>query len=522
MNDSVSVQPTLPTTRADKRAARRRQRAESPLLKQPFRHLRNPFPPLEVISPEQVEELHAASMCILENVGLDFMDDEALDLWHKAGAKVDRSAQHVWIDRDLLMETIATAPAAFIWRARNPERDVIIGDNFIAFGPNGGMVYASGLERGRRVGTTEDYENFLRLSQMCNVLHFGCWGQVEPQEIPASIRHLRRLYAGFTLTDKAMMEAAHGREITGDIINMAALVFGGLPDDPIIGDVINVNSPLRFDNRMLGGLITLARAGQATFITPFILAGAMSPITLAAPLAQQNAEVLAGVALTQLVRPGAPAIYGGFTTNVDMKSGSPAFGTPESAWAHIIGAQLARRYHLPYRASGSLTTAKTVDAQAASETLWTLWPTIMAHSNLIMHAVGWLEGGLTASFEKFIVDAENLAMFYHFLDGFTLNDDTLALEMIAQVGPGGHHFGTAHTQARYSSEFFQTTLSDRQPFDTWRENGALDTMQRAAQVCQELLAQYEPPPLDPAIDEALRDYIARRERELEGRNLYDS
>jgi trimethylamine--corrinoid protein Co-methyltransferase len=511
----------METARADRRAARRRQRAESPLLKFPFRQLRNPFPPLELISAEQVEELHNASMHILEQVGLDFMDDEALELWQKAGAKVDYSAQHVWIERGLLLQAISTAPASFTWRARNPQHDVIMGGNFIAFGPNGGMVYATSLARGRRVGSTEDYENFVKLSQMCQVLHFGCWGQVEPQEVPASIRHLRRAYAGFTLTDKAMLEAAHGREITRDIINMAALVFGTLNGAPVIGDVINVNSPLRFDNRMLGGLITLARAGQATFITPFILAGAMSPISMASALAQQNAEALAGIALTQLVRPGAPVIYGGFTTNVDMKSGSPAFGTPESAWAHIIGAQLARRYNVPYRASGSLTTAKLPDAQAAYETMWTLWPTILSHSNLIMHAVGWLEGGLTASFEKFIIDVENLAMFYHFLNGFQIDAATLALDMIAAVGPGGHHFGTPHTQARYSTEFFQSALSDRQPYDTWREAGGLDTMQRAQAVYQELLAQYQQPPLDPAIDEALRDYVARRERELEGVNLYD-
>lgn len=516
MTDTVEI------SRADRRAARRRQRAESPLLKIPFRQLRNPLRPLEILSPDQIEELHLASLRILEEVGLDFMDNEALDLWQKAGARVDRAAQHVWIDRGLLLETIATAPATFTWRARNPERDVSIGGNFITFGPNGGMVYTSNLDIGRRPGTMQDYENFVRLSHMCNVLHFGCWEQVTPQDVPVSVRHLRRLYAGFTLSDKAVMEAAHGREITGDIIKMAEIVFGDLSGDPVVGDVINVNSPLRYDSRMLGGLITYARAGQVCFITPFILAGAMSPITLASALAQQNAEALAGIALTQLVRPGAPAIYGGFTTNVDMKSGSPAFGTPEGAWALAIGAQLARRYNLPYRASGSLTTAKVPDAQAAYETLWTLWPCILAHSNLIMHAAGWLEGGLTASFEKFIIDVENLAMFYHFLGGFEISDETLALDMIAEVGPGGHHFGTPHTQARYSTEFYPSVLSDRQPYDTWREAGGLDAMQRAHIVWQELLASYEQPPLDPAIDEALQDYVARRERELAGKNLYDS
>jgi trimethylamine--corrinoid protein Co-methyltransferase len=302
---------------------------------------------------------------------------------------------------------------------------------------------------------------------------------------------------------------------------MARLVFGDLDGDPVIGDVVNVNSPLRYDDRMLGGLITYARAGQVTFITPFILAGAMSPISIASALAQQNAEALAGIALTQLVRPGAPVIYGGFTTNVDMKSGSPTFGTPEGAWALLAGAQLARYYRLPYRGSGSLTNAKVPDAQAAYETMWTMWPAVLAHTNLVMHAIGWLDSGLTASYEKFIIDVENLAMFYHFLEGFTIDEETLALPMIAAVGPGGHHFGTPHTQARYETEFYQSALSDRQGYDTWLNAGSQDVVQRAYATWKELLAQYEPPPIDPAVDEALQDFVVRREKELVGKNLYD-
>jgi trimethylamine--corrinoid protein Co-methyltransferase len=246
----------------------------------------------------------------------------------------------------------------------------------------------------------------------------------------------------------------------------------------------------------------------------------MSPITIASALAQQNAEALAGIALTQLVRPGAPVIYGGFTTNVDMKSGSPAFGTPEGAWAMAIGAQLARYYNLPYRGSGSLNTAKLPDAQAAYETMWTLWPAILAHTNFIMHAIGWLEGGLTTSYEKFIIDLENLAMFQHFLDGVQINQETLALDMIAEVGPGGHHFGTPHTQARFSTEFYQPILSDRLSYQTWEEAGGLDAAQRANLIWKQLLAQYEPPPIDPGLREALQEYAARREQELRGVELY--
>ncbi len=507
--------------RSDRRAARRVKRAESPFLQIPFRQLRNPWRPAEFLAPAQIDRLHAASLQILENVGLDFQDAEVLALWEKAGARVDHAAQHVWLDGGLVMELVAKAPPSFTWRARNPERSVFIGENALAFGPSGGMVYASDLERGRRPGTHADYEDFVRLTQMCNVLHFACWEQVTSHDVPLSLRHLRRLHAGFTLSDKAVMEAAHGRVIAGDNVAMAELVFGSLDGSPVMGDVINVNSPLRYDARMLGGLLTYARAGQVCFITPFILAGAMSPITMAGALAQQNAEALAGVALTQLVRPGAPVIYGGFTTNVDMKSGSPAFGTPEGAWALMVGAQLARRYGLPYRGSGSLTTAKVPDGQAAYETQWTLWPCVLAHANLVMHAAGWLEGGLTASYEKFIIDAEALAMFQHMLDGFTIDESTLALDSIAEVGAGGHHFGTAHTQERFSTEFYQTFLADRQGYENWGAAGSPDTARRAHDLYRELLAQYEPPPLEAGVAQALDEFVARRSRELEGVNLYE-
>ncbi len=509
-----------PSERKSRRAVRRRP-APAVLPQFPFRRLRNRLAPLELFSVEQIEQIHAASMSLLETVGLDFWDDEAIDLWQQAGARVDRSERHVWLDRNLVLELVAKAPARFTWRARNPDRYLELGGDAITFAPNGGTVFASDLEGGRRPGTMADYENFLKLTQMCNVLHYAGEQLIAPHDVAPSFRHLRRLYAALTLTDKAVLEAAHGRVIPADALAMARLVFGPeLPGDPVIGGIINANSPLRYDDRMLGGLITYARAGQVTIVTPFILAGAMSPITIAAALAQQNAEVLAAVALTQVVRPGAPVFYGGFTTNADMKSGSPAFGTPEGAWALAAGAQLARRYGLPYRGSGSLNTSKLVDAQATYETLWTLWPAVLVHTNFIMHAVGWLEGGLTASYEKFIIDAENLAMFYHFLQDIPVNPETLALDMIAQVGPGGHHFGTSHTLARYRTEFFEPFISDRQNYQRWQEAGSLDAPRRAHRLWQELLAAYEPPPLDPGITEALRDYVARREGELVGVELY--
>jgi trimethylamine--corrinoid protein Co-methyltransferase len=507
--------------RNSKRAERRAERLALPLLQMDFGVVRNAQRPYDFLAPEHIQKIHDASLHILENVGVDFLDDEVLAIWANAGAKVDFASKHVWIDRGLLLETIKSAPPSFTWRARNPAHDVLIGGNSIAFGPNGGMVYAHDLVNGRRPGTFNDYQNFVRLSQMAPQLHFAAWEQVSPQDIPVNTRHLHRLLAGFELSDKAVMEAAHGRLITTDCLKMAELVFGTLDGEPVIGDVINVNSPLRFDDRMLGGLLTYARAGQVTFITPFILAGAMSPVTMAAAFAQQNAEALAGIALTQLVRPGAPVIYGGFTTNVDLKSGSPAFGTPEGAWALLVGGQLARFYNLPYRGSGSLTNAQSPDAQASYETMWNLWPAILAHTNLLMHAVGWLEGGLTASFEKFIIDLENLAMFRHFLAGFAVDDASLALDMIAEVGAGGHHFGTAHTQAQFESAFYQSSLADRQGYENWVQSGGRDTAVRAQHIWQQMLKQYEPPPIDPGTAAALHEFVARRERELVGQNLYD-
>jgi trimethylamine--corrinoid protein Co-methyltransferase len=359
---------------------------------------------------------------------------------------------------------------------------------------------------------------------MAPVLHFTGDQLVVPHDVRVSYRHLRRLYGAFTLSDKCAMEAAHGRVIPADAVEMAKIVFGEdvtkSTTGPVIGGIINSSSPLRYDERMLGGMFTFGRAGQVLVITPFVLAGAMSPITMAAAVAQQNAEALAGIAFVQLLRPGAPVMYGGFTSNIDMRSGAPAFGTPEGAWAMAIGAQLARRYSLPYRGSGSLNTAKVPDAQSAWETMWTLWPAVLAHTNFIMHAVGWLDGGLTVSYEKIMMDMENLAMFQHFLAGLEISPETLALEMIAQVPPGGHHFGTAHTQARYATEFYASILADRQNYETWVQSGSLDAAQRANHLWKQLLEEYETPHMESDVQEALLDYVQRRERELVGVELY--
>jgi len=508
--------------RVNRGVERRRDRTQLGLLKIPFRQLQNPLAPLETLSAEQVEQIHEASMHILENIGLRWLDVEALNLWEQAGAKVDRSQQHVWLDRALVLELVAQAPPTFTWRARNPERNLLVGENAINFMPTAGPVYATNRNIGRRPGIAEDYANLQKLTQMCNSLHSAGLGLVELHDVPVSVRHLWRQMMGYTLTDKANWAYLHGRQMCEDHLNMAKLVFG---DDlttggPVTGGVVNVNSPLVYDKRMSGGLITMARAGQFVIVTPFVLAGAMSPVTLAAAAAQQNAEALAGLALTQLVRPGAPVVYGAFLTNVDMKSGGPSFGSPEGAVAIGIGAQMARRYSLPHRGSGALTSSNITDVQAAVESAWTLWPTVLAHTNLILHAAGWLESGLAVSYEKFIIDVENLAMMHQFLQGIEVSETTLALDSIAEIGPGGHHFGTLHTQSRFETAFYTPFLAERRNYGAWQEAGSFDMVQRAHTLWQQLLEQYQPPPLDISIQEALEDYVNRRGGELATVDLY--
>ena len=507
--------------RGNGRRAQRPQRgrgdALSLLADKPFQHTRNPFTALEPLTAEQVAAIHDASMTILEEIGVDFLDGEAIDLWAAAGARVERSSSHVTIDRGLLMALLATAPTQFTLRARNPARSLTIGSNHINFATVGGAPFYSDLESGRRPGTLADFRRMVQLAHLCGPIHIVEGLLVEPQDLPVPVRHLDKALAQFTLSDKAMTAAAHGREVAADYIDMAAIVFGGLDaiqEQPVYATIVNANSPLRFDERMLGGLISYARHGQATVITPFILAGAMSPVTLAAAIAQQNAEALAGIALTQLVRPGAPVVYGGFTTNIDMQSGSPAFGTPEGALALLCGGQLARHYNLPFRGSGGLNNSKTVDAQASYETQMSLWPAVMGHANVILHAAGWLEAGLVCSLEKFIIDVEGLAIMQRTLAGVTIEPETLALDAIAEVGSGGHHFGTAHTLARYRSAFYMPLVSDRQNYDKWREDGAPDAAQRAHTLGRQLLDAYEPPQLDEAVAEELAAFVARRKLEL--------
>ena len=505
---------------SDRRASRRAARKRLPIETLPFKALYNFLPPTQMLSEDQLEQLHQASMRIVEEIGITFMDDEAVEVWAAAGAKVDRKTQQVWIDRTLLLDSVSKAPSQFILRARNPAKSVPIGGNHTVFATTSGVPFVSDLERGRRDGSVAALHELCKIAQMCPPIHVMESQVCEPVDVPVWQRYLERGWAIFTLTDKPVAQAAHGRSVATDGLNMAAIVFGGhdeIKKQPVMVAVVNANSPLKYDTTMIEGLITYARGGQPIVMTPFILAGAMSPITMAAAVAQQNAEALAGIALTQLVNPGVPVIYGGFTTNTDMATGSPAFGTPEGAWAFFAGAQLARRYGLPYRGSGGLNTSKVPDAQAAMETQMSLWPTIMSHTNYIMHAAGWLEGGLVCSYEKFILDVEGLAMMQRLFEPVEISDATLALDMIKEVGPGGHHFGTSHTLERYENAFYRSSIMDRQNIGVWQDNGSQDAAQRALKVWKELLANYEKPPIDPGVEDGLRDYIEGRKREMVGK-----
>jgi len=487
-----------------------------PLASIPFQTLRNPYTPFEILTANQVEEIHKASMRILEEIGLEFLDEETLDIWKSAGALVDRESQRVRIEAKLVEEALKTVPASFTLRARNPDRNVIIGENYINFATVASAPYYSDLETGRQPGSLKAFEKMLRLAQVCGPIHVIEGMLLEPQDIPIPQRHLVKGYTVYTLSDKAHLVASHGREIAEDHVNMACIVFGGETEirrDPVLSAVVNVNSPLRFDERMLGGLLTYARYRQPVVITPFILAGAMSPISLPAALAQQNAEALAGITLTQLVNPGTPVIYGGFATSIDMQTGSPAFGGPEGALALLAGAQLARSYGLPYRGSGGLNNAKTPDAQAAYETQMTLWPAVLAHTNLIIHSAGWLDSGLVCSLEKFVLDVEGLAMMSRFLSGLEITDETLALDEITEVGPGGNHFGTAYTMARFQDAFYRPTVSDRQNYETWVDHGAKDAFHRAYEIANQLLETYEQPDLPSNVQGELMQYVEKRKQE---------
>ncbi|MDO6964333.1 trimethylamine methyltransferase family protein [Rhizobium alvei] len=471
---------------------------------------------VDLISEDQLEAIHNASLTVLEEIGIDVILPEARERMKAAGADVEAGTERVRFDRGLIMDMISTIPSEFTLHARNPVRNVRIGGNNLVFAQIASAPFVSDMEGGRRTGNQADFRNLVKLAQCYDVVHMTGGYPVEPVDVHASVRHLDCLSDLVKLTDKVFHAYSLGKERNQDALEIARIGRGisreQLESEPSLFTIINSSSPLRLDAPMMQGIIEMSSANQVVVLTPFTLAGAMAPVTVAGALVMQNAEALAGLAFTQMVRRGAPAVYGGFTSNVDMKSGAPAFGTPEYMKAVIAGGQLARRYGIPYRTSNT-NAANTIDAQAAYESVFSLWGVIEGGGNLIMHSAGWTEGGLTASYEKFILDVDLLQMVAEFLKPLDVSPDTLALDAIRDVGPGGHFFGTQHTLDRYETAFYSPILSDWRNNETWVEAGKPTTFDHANRVWKEKLAAYERPAIDPAIEEELDAFVARRKAE---------
>jgi trimethylamine---corrinoid protein Co-methyltransferase len=483
----------------------------------PWTEVRNPYSPMEVLSAEQVEDIHLTSLRILEDLGMEVLSPRALAVLRAGGADVDLAARTVRLDRGLVESALQSAPASFALIPRNAEKRVIMGENRINFGLVAGPPSVHDCERGRRSGNYGDYCDFIRLAQFFNAIHLIGNQVCAPIELPANSRHLDTYRANLLYSDQVFHCTAIGAGRALDGIRMMAIARGlgleQIAESPGVITIISVNSPRRFDEAMTEGLMAMAEHGQATVITPFTLMGAMAPVSLAAALAQQNAEALFGVVLTQLVRPGAPVMYGAFTSNVDMRSGAPAFGTPENAKANIASGQLARRYRLPYRTSNA-SASNAADAQGAYETEMSLWGAILGHGNLVYHAAGWQEGGLTASFEKLVLDVEMLQMMIEFLKPIVVNEQELGFDAIKGVASGGHFFGEPHTMERYEHAFYRPLVSNWQNYENWQLAGAKDATQRATGVWKQALKEYEEPALDPAIREAIDAYVAQRRAQI--------
>lgn len=500
------------------RRRHRQKRVANAIEQLPWRDVVNPYGPTAVLGDEQLERIVDGALTVLEEQGMRFLEVGSRRQLAAEGADVDDDSMMVRLDRNLVKEKLALAPETYGLRARNPDHNLTVGGNHVFFASVGGPAFCSDLDNGRRPGNYAEMCDYLRLVQSLNIVHQEGGGPFEAMDLPAESRHLDLYLAQIRLTDKNCQSYALGGQRSKDSIEMTCIALetdrAGLMDEPALLGIINTNSPMQLDKPMTEAVQELAAAGQVCCITPFTLAGSMSPATLAGTLVQQTAEVLAVTTYAQLVRPGAPVMYGSFASNVDMRSGSPALGTPEYAKAAQASGQIARRLGLPFRSSNT-TVSNCVDAQAVFESEMSLWGSVMGGANMVNHAAGWLEGGLTASFEKLILDAEMLQMMAEYLRPIEVNDDELALDAIAEVGPGGHHFGTSHTLARYESAFYSPIMSNRQNFESWQEAGSIDAAARANSIWKQMLQEYTQPELDPAIDEALAAYVERRKRELQ-------
>ncbi|MBT0956795.1 trimethylamine methyltransferase family protein [Alphaproteobacteria bacterium KMM 3653] len=470
-------------------------------------------PNLEYLSEEALEIIEANAETVLEEVGVNFVDNPAaLQRWRDAGATVH--GERVHIPRGLARKLCATAPGSFTQHARNPERNVEVGGKGLVLAPVYGPPFVRDAAGGRRYATLEDFQKFVKLGYMSKWLHHSGGTVCEPTDVPVNKRHLDMLMAHMTLSDKPFMGSVTEPVRAQDSVEMCDILFGGLNDRTVMTSLININSPLTFDSTMMGALEIYAAANQACIISPFIVGGAMAPVSVIGTLTQVLAEVMAGVAYSQIIRPGAPVIMGAFVTSIDMNSGAPTFGTPEASQITYGAGQLARRLGLPYRSAGSFCGSKLPDAQAAYETANSLNAGLLSGVNFMLHACGWLEGGLVSSFEKFVMDADQLGILHSMAAGVAHDENAQALDAIREVGPGGHYLGCAHTQANFKNAFWRTDLLDYKPFETWQDEGAQDTVALAARRVEKLLGDYQQPALDPAIKEALDAYVTEKKASM--------
>jgi trimethylamine--corrinoid protein Co-methyltransferase len=503
-----------PRHRTGGRAGRQAARLRSHVEREPF--LTRTLAPFEVLNEEGLATLEFNADTILERVGLEFRGDpDALRLFRDAGADVD--GERVRFPRGLARRIVqATAPREFTQYARNEANSVRIGGDATVFAPNYGSPFVRDLDNGRRYGTIEDFRNFVKLAYLSPHLHHSGGTVCEPVDVPVNKRHLDMVYAHMRFSDKPFMGSVTAPERARDTVEMARILFGAeyLETHPVVLSLINANSPLVWDATMLGAARAYAEANQATLLTPFILAGAMAPVTAAGVCAQTLAEALGGMAFVQLVRPGAPVVLGSFASSISMQSGAPTFGTPEPALVLYVMAALARRLGVPFRSGGNLCASKIPDAQAAYESAATFQPTILAGVNFVLHAAGWLEGGLAVGYEKFILDADQCGMAAVFVNGVDLTENGQAVDAIVENGPGQHFLGTAHTLANFETAFYRSETADNNSFEQWQEDGGLDAAQRANAIWKRMLREYEAPPLDPGIDEALGEFIATRKSSM--------
>lgn len=474
----------------------------------------NRMPRYEILSADALAQLDAGWRRLVTEIGVEFMSDRALDLFRAAGQRVEENT--VFLDPEFVLEQVAKAPREFDVHARNAERSIHIGGDSMAFG----AVYGPPFVREgdvRRDGTLEDYRNFAKLSQSFSVLDSAGGVVCEPNDAPLDSRHLDMTLSLMTLTDKVFMGNVVSGENARDVIAMSEILFGGreaIEARPVSISLINCNSPLRWDDRMLDALFEYCAAAQPVVLTPFILMGAMSPVTIPAALVQQMAEALSGIALAQLIRPGCPVIFGSFLSNIDMQSGSPTFGTPESGIGLLCTGQIARHFNLPFRSGGGLTSSQVPDAQAGYEALMTLMPTFLAGTNWVMHTAGWLEGGLVAGFEKFVIDCQIVEMLQHEFTPLEIDPGSLAFDAHQEVGHGGHFLGSMHTMERFRTCFYRPFLNSSDNYERWMRNGAQDTATRAAGIWRKRLEEYEQPTLDDGIRAELEAFVTRRRREL--------